>query len=319
MTVASLPRRPLRFLFVTLGHVESDFYGGVGGSLRKAGHEVAHVTFSRHAAGRLARKGQTAWCLPDRMLELGSDIAVPREVERIVREYEVPTFRDIYRTDFVCDGRQEAWCVERTVRHMLAMEEIFEEWRPDIVIPEVGNETLRNAARLVGVRRGIPILFLFYTIFPDPLRVYVDTMHAPIADQDDLRPLSAEREAEVEAFIAEFTRKRRPIREPRESNVTVHRSRMFARHLAVKALWDRDNDYLIPFHWLAGRIRERVRARSLRRFYRLQASRSRDTGGTGLGLAIVRDIVHAHHGRVWLAERPDSASGLHATVTLPVS
>src|SRR2546421_6360581 len=27
MTVASLPRRPLRFLFVTLGHVESDFYG----------------------------------------------------------------------------------------------------------------------------------------------------------------------------------------------------------------------------------------------------------------------------------------------------
>src|SRR5947199_2128957 len=96
--------RPLRFLFVTLGHVESDFYGRVGGSLHKAGHEVAHVTFSRHAARRLARKGQTAWCLPDRMLELGPDIDVPAQVERIVDQYDLPTFRDIYRTDFVCDG-----------------------------------------------------------------------------------------------------------------------------------------------------------------------------------------------------------------------
>jgi hypothetical protein len=42
---------------------------------------------------------------------------------------------------------------------------------------------------------------------------------------------------------------------------------MFARHLLVKALWDRDNEYLRPFHWLAGRILERVRARWLRRFY----------------------------------------------------
>jgi hypothetical protein len=267
MSVATLPRRPVRFLFVTLGHVESEFYGRVGGSLRKAGHEVAHVTFSRHAARRLARGGQTAWCLPDRMLELGTEIDVPREVERILGDYDIPTFRDIYRTDFVCDGRQEAWCVERTVRHMLAMEEIFDEWRPDIVIPEVGNETLRDAARLVGVRRGIPVLFLFYTIFPDPLRVYVDTMHAPIVGQNDLKPLSPERQAEVEAFIGEFTRKRKPIREPRESKVTAYRARMFARHLLVKALWDRDNEYLLPFRWLAGRIGERARARSLRRFY----------------------------------------------------
>jgi hypothetical protein len=267
MSIAPFPRRPLRFLFVTLGHVESDFYGRVGGGLRKAGHEVAHVTFSRHAAHRLARRGQTGWCLPDRMLDLGSDIDVSSEVERILSDYDVPTFRDIYRTDFVCDGRHEAWCVERTVRHMLAMEKLVEEWRPDVVIPEVGNETLRVAARLVGVRRGIPVLFLLYTIFPNPLRIYVDTMHAPIAGPEALVPLNAEREAEVDAFIADFTRRRTPIREPRDSKLTLHRTRMFARHLTLKALWDRDNDYLIPFHWLGGRVRERVRTHTLRRFY----------------------------------------------------
>ncbi len=267
VSVASLPNRPLRFLFVTLGHVESDFYGRVGGSLRKAGHEVAHLTFSRHAARRLARGGQTAWCLPDRMRDLGTEINVPLEVDRMLGDYDVPTFRDIYRTDFVCDGREESWCVERTVRHLLAMEHVFDEWRPDVVIPEVGNETLRTAARLVALRRQVPVLFLFYTIFPHPLRIYVDTMHGPIADQEELVPLSAEREAEVAAFIADFTRRRTPIREPRDAKLTWHRTRMFARHLLLKAIWDRDNDYLIPLHWLGGRVRERVRARSLGRFY----------------------------------------------------
>jgi hypothetical protein len=267
MSVAALPPTRLRYLFVTLGHIESNFYGRVGRRLQQAGHDVAHITYSRHAARTLAREGQTAWCLPDRMAELGDGIDVPREVERIGAEYDVPTFRDIYRTDFVCDGRDESWCVERTVRHMLAIEQIFDEWRPDIVLPEVGNETLRIAAHLVGVRRGTPVLFLFFTIFPDPLRIYVDTMHAPIAGPGALVPLSADRRAEVEAFITEFTSTRTPIREPRNSRITLHRLRMLARHLVVKALWDRDNDYLSPLRWLGVRVGERLRAAWSRRYY----------------------------------------------------
>jgi two-component system OmpR family sensor kinase len=45
------------------------------------------------------------------------------------------------------------------------------------------------------------------------------------------------------------------------------------------------------------------------RFYRADASRSRDAGGSGLGLAIVASTIHAHGGRVHV----ESASGSGAT------
>jgi signal transduction histidine kinase len=50
-------------------------------------------------------------------------------------------------------------------------------------------------------------------------------------------------------------------------------------------------------------------------FYRLEQSRSRDTGGTGLGLAIARNIAHMHGGDIGLRNRP--ARGLEAVLTLP--
>ena len=50
-------------------------------------------------------------------------------------------------------------------------------------------------------------------------------------------------------------------------------------------------------------------------FYRVESSRSRQTGGTGLGLAIVRNIAQAHGGSVVLHNRPEG--GLEAVLTLP--
>ena len=50
-------------------------------------------------------------------------------------------------------------------------------------------------------------------------------------------------------------------------------------------------------------------------FYRLEVSRSRETGGTGLGLAVARGIARAHGGDVTLHDRP--GGGLIATIRLP--
>ena len=51
-------------------------------------------------------------------------------------------------------------------------------------------------------------------------------------------------------------------------------------------------------------------------FYRLERSRSRDTGGTGLGLAIARDIATSHGGDITLSKAP--IGGLRAVVRIPV-
>lgn len=48
--------------------------------------------------------------------------------------------------------------------------------------------------------------------------------------------------------------------------------------------------------------------RVFERFYRVDPSRSRQTGGTGLGLSIVKHIAENHHGRVELASMPGRGS-----------
>lgn len=54
-----------------------------------------------------------------------------------------------------------------------------------------------------------------------------------------------------------------------------------------------------------------------RPFYRVEPSRSRETGGTGLGLAVARSVVRGHGGDITLANR--AARGLVQTVILPRS
>ncbi|MDH3513455.1 MAG: ATP-binding protein, partial [Gammaproteobacteria bacterium] len=50
-------------------------------------------------------------------------------------------------------------------------------------------------------------------------------------------------------------------------------------------------------------------------FYRIEGSRSRETGGVGLGLSVARDIARAHRGELALRNRP--GGGLEAVLMLP--
>jgi signal transduction histidine kinase len=53
----------------------------------------------------------------------------------------------------------------------------------------------------------------------------------------------------------------------------------------------------------------------LQPFYRLEASRNRDTGGAGLGLAIAAQLTRSIGGSLKLVNR--ESGGLDAMVTLP--
>lgn len=51
-------------------------------------------------------------------------------------------------------------------------------------------------------------------------------------------------------------------------------------------------------------------------FYRVDETRTRETGGTGLGLAIVANVVKEHHGAVWA--NASQLGGLCVTLCIPL-
>ena len=61
-------------------------------------------------------------------------------------------------------------------------------------------------------------------------------------------------------------------------------------------------------------ISEADQKRIFERFYRVDPSRSRETGGTGLGLAIVKHVASTHNGEVKLFSKP----GVGSTFTLRI-
>lgn len=62
-------------------------------------------------------------------------------------------------------------------------------------------------------------------------------------------------------------------------------------------------------------IPEAMRSRVLAPFFRLESSRSRETGGMGLGLTVASAVVHRHGGDLALEDR--RGGGLLVRVVLP--
>lgn len=260
----------MRFLFTTLHYNEAEFYGRVGALLQELGHEVGHLSYSRRGARLASEHGVRSWVLPDLLRAVPGDLDWEREGEAIVARYDTPTLRDIYKTDRPCVGRPDAWCIERTVRHFKAIDGLVQDFRPDVLVPEVGSEMMRTVAHLVGLDRGVTVLFLFYTIFPNPLRLYSDTMHAPIVAPEDVRPLDAEGRAEVEDFIARFTAKNKPIRPYRKARLGLENLRTWRGLRSLSRGEDRDNEYLALDTGRQGtkaRLRDAARASIVRRLY----------------------------------------------------
>jgi signal transduction histidine kinase len=56
--------------------------------------------------------------------------------------------------------------------------------------------------------------------------------------------------------------------------------------------------------------------RIFERFYRAEASRTREEGGSGLGFAIAKSIVEKHNGRIWAESKP--GEGLTVILRLPI-
>ncbi len=63
-------------------------------------------------------------------------------------------------------------------------------------------------------------------------------------------------------------------------------------------------------------IPESKRNEVFKAFYRLDASRNKETGGVGLGMTITRDIILSHGGDIILSKSP--MKGLRVTIILPV-
>jgi len=110
-------------------------------------------------------------------------------------------------------------------------ESVFEDARPDCFVSVVGCETVRTAAQRVARSRGVPTLYFLYTIFPRPLRIYVDEPYGPIVPAGEVRALSPEEREEYEQFRREFTARAEPIRAPRRQRLAaaaLERSRKLA-------------------------------------------------------------------------------------------
>jgi capsular polysaccharide biosynthesis protein len=250
----------MRFLLATIQSFESEFYGRVGERLTARGHAVEHVTYSRRSARLLAARGLRA-------RSLGARVDPGTNAARIVSRYGEDALREAERTDRPSVERGASWSRPRTLAHVRALETLFGDVRPDVLVSEPGTELMRSVAHLVAAASGVPTLWPSYTIFPAPLRLAVDTLQAPIVPVSELRPLTAREREELDRFREEFTRRAQPIRAHRRVLPTAARTRRAAEYVGARLGEDRDNEYLRPGRWAVDHVLGWTRAAAARQLY----------------------------------------------------
>lgn len=78
----------------------------------------------------------------------------------------------------------------------------------------------------------------------------------------------------------------------------------------------KDNFLFISLNDNGEGLPEREYEKIFKPFYRVDETRTRETGGAGLGLAIVHNVVHEHQGKVWASK--SHLGGLRVTIKLPL-
>ena len=87
--------------------------------------------------------------------------------------------------------------------------------------------------------------------------------------------------------------------------------------ISLKLGKDELNDVLkVLIHDGGAGIPTEVQKKVFEPFFRMETSRSRESGGTGLGLTIAQNIAQQHGGELQLANLPEG--GLEVTLTLPI-
>ncbi|HEU0202340.1 MAG TPA: ATP-binding protein [Burkholderiaceae bacterium] len=86
---------------------------------------------------------------------------------------------------------------------------------------------------------------------------------------------------------------------------------------AAVRLHARPGEFIVTIEDDGPGIPESELEKVFRPFYRVEPSRSRETGGTGLGLAVARSVVRSHGGDIVLANRHEG--GLIQTIVLPAT
>jgi signal transduction histidine kinase len=119
---------------------------------------------------------------------------------------------------------------------------------------------------------------------------------------------------EIDPALAAATIEAQPVALKRAVANLVENAVVYGKRAKVR-LEQTPNEFEIAIEDEGPGIPEIELERVFRPFYRLEASRNRDSGGAGLGLAIARSVVRGNGGDINLVNRGEG--GLRATITLP--